>query len=122
LASFKLPAQQLKNFADVQLNFDKIAGWLWGAGALRVLSSVLRNLNFGTGTVTFTASATSATVNVNHGLGVTPALILTQPRAGVAFSYLQVSGEDATKFTVQGHDVDGTVRTGTNDFYWAAIA
>lgn len=76
-------------------------------------------VRFGTSTATFSGSPISGTAVVTHGLGKTPACVLTTAINTVILYEITASG--ATTFSVAGYNTTGAALTGTFSFYWLAI-
>jgi hypothetical protein len=87
-----------------------------------VTAGGVRRLAFGSGTATYSGSNSSGTTTITHGLGATPIAVLVTSQEVVGWSNATVISPGATTFGVHLKDVDGVARTGTETFYWLAIA
>jgi hypothetical protein len=91
-------------------------------GLLAKIANVA-GISFGSTTFTWTASNTSAANTIPHGLGATPQIILGGPKAPLSHAAaLAESSKDGTNIVVQAFATDGVAFTGTQDFYWFAVA
>lgn len=106
--------EQLADGSTSDRNFQKLQVLVLDTGGASL------GLRMGTGSVTFTAANTSAVKVVSHGLGRTPAVVLTTPNANTGFVF-SVTARASTTFSVQGFTTGGGSVTTTVNFDWVAI-